>query len=273
MRRQFINHWRFRFDHAFNEKATNEEVYNHIAAPLVKYTVLEAGYSTILMYGQTGSGKSYTMNSIYTLAAADVFATIDEVSPRFSSQFRVSLSFIELSGDACYDLLNCYSPVQLLTGPAGGVHAFPVAEPEVASVEELAALINYACEVRSTAATGVHDSSSRSHAILKIYVEQPRSSSLSSSNTEKGNFLWVSCLPRFPDCPPFTNAFVRLYHPLPPHYSTTITTLLYPSFYHHHYHIITSSHDHMITSSHYHIITLSHYYRRRNTYSRRFSRL
>lgn len=31
-------------------------------------------------------------------------------------------------------------------------------------------LIEYGCGVRSTAATGVHDASSRSHAILRIFI-------------------------------------------------------------------------------------------------------
>ena len=40
--------------------------------------------------------------------------------------------------------------------------------------EALVALINYASSIRATAATGVHDASSRSHAICRIHVRQPQ---------------------------------------------------------------------------------------------------
>jgi len=36
----------------------------------------------------------------------------------------------------------------------------------------MVALIRHAISIRSTSATGVHDQSSRSHAILRIYIEQ-----------------------------------------------------------------------------------------------------
>jgi hypothetical protein len=104
------------------------------------------------------------MSSIYEKAAAELFETID---PETTS---ISMSFVELSGDTCSDLLNAFSPAQLLTGQDGGVYAFPIVEPEISTEEELIAFINHGCKVRTTAATGVNDTSSRSHAILRIYV-------------------------------------------------------------------------------------------------------
>ena len=104
------------------------------------------------------------MSSIYEKAASELFDTID---PDTTS---VSMSFIELSGDTCSDLLNAFTPAQLLTGQDGGVYAFPIVEPVVSTEEELVAFINHGCKVRTTAATGVNDTSSRSHAILRIYV-------------------------------------------------------------------------------------------------------
>lgn len=104
------------------------------------------------------------MSSIYENAARELFETID---PETTS---ISMSFIELSGDTCSDLLNAFMPAQLLTGQDGGVYAFPIVEPVVNTEEELVAFINHGCKVRTTAATGVNDTSSRSHAILRIYV-------------------------------------------------------------------------------------------------------
>jgi len=56
MKRQLINHHEFQFDYVFNERSTNEAVYQVSTKPLVQIAC-DGGFSTALMYGQTGSGK------------------------------------------------------------------------------------------------------------------------------------------------------------------------------------------------------------------------
>ena len=150
MRRQFMNHHQFLFDKVFDEKTSNNQVYESAVAPLVKYAAVEGGYCTCLVYGQTGSGKTYTMSSVYIQAATDVFVQLDAVSNRFDPPPTVSISFIELAGEGCFDLLNAFAPAQLLSGYDGSVHAFPVVEPEVTCAEELTAMIAHGFGVRST---------------------------------------------------------------------------------------------------------------------------
>lgn len=84
----------------------------------------------------------------------------------------ISLSFIEIAGDHVSDLLNAFHPTELKSSSDGTVHPFPVTEPTVTSAEELLAVIQHGLNIRTTAATGVHDASSRSHAILKIYIQR-----------------------------------------------------------------------------------------------------
>jgi len=153
MKRQIMNHHEFQFDRTFNENAKNDEVYNESAKSLVNISC-EGGYSTCLVYGQTGSGKTFTMSSIYEHAAYDIFHQLDKISERFSVAPTVSMSFVEIAGDLCHDLLNKFTPAQLLTGSDGSVHAFPVIEPTVACAEELIAMIQHGMGVRTTAATG-----------------------------------------------------------------------------------------------------------------------
>jgi kinesin family protein 2/24 len=105
------------------------------------------------------------MSAIYEYAAADVFELLESTSGA-----AVSVSFFELSGDRCYDMLNMFEPAQLLTGRDGSVHAFPLVEVRVSSAADLLAMIDHGRAVRSTAATGVNDTSSRSHAILRVYI-------------------------------------------------------------------------------------------------------
>ncbi|KAJ1427821.1 P-loop containing nucleoside triphosphate hydrolase protein [Ochromonadaceae sp. CCMP2298] len=170
MKRQLMNHHQFRFDRVFNEHSSNEAVYAATARSLVRICC-EGGYSTCLVYGQTGSGKTFTMSSIYEQAAFDIFTQL-ESGERFASPPSVSMSFVEIAGDACHDLLNAFTPAQLLTGQDGSVYPFPVTEPTVTCPEELIAMIQHGTAVRTTAATGVHDASSRSHAILRVYVQR-----------------------------------------------------------------------------------------------------
>jgi hypothetical protein len=55
MKRQFLNHHKFKFDHIFNEECKNNDVYDYTAKPMTKFA-FNGGFATCLMYGQTGSG-------------------------------------------------------------------------------------------------------------------------------------------------------------------------------------------------------------------------
>jgi hypothetical protein len=61
------------------------------------------------------------------------------------------MSFVEIAGDTCHDLLNAFTPAQLLTGQDGSVYPFPVTEPTVICPEELIAMIQHGTAVRTTA--------------------------------------------------------------------------------------------------------------------------
>uniref|UniRef100_A0A7S4S6P9 Kinesin-like protein n=2 Tax=Alexandrium monilatum TaxID=311494 RepID=A0A7S4S6P9_9DINO len=165
----FMNHHDFVFDEAFDENTGNAAVYTGTASGLVE-RALEGGHGTVMMYGQTGSGKTFTMTAIYELVAEDLFAGLDDRT--------VSVCFIELSGDSCFDMLNQGSSCNLATAPDGAVHPFPSVEVEVHDVSELLALIEMATKLRATAATGVHDQSSRSHALCRIFVGPPPGSGI-----------------------------------------------------------------------------------------------
>eukprot|EP00933_Yihiella_yeosuensis_P041076 TRINITY_DN35514_c0_g1_i1.p1 TRINITY_DN35514_c0_g1~~TRINITY_DN35514_c0_g1_i1.p1 ORF type:complete len:934 (+),score=210.71 TRINITY_DN35514_c0_g1_i1:61-2862(+) len=158
----FMNHHDFSFDKAFHEGVNNAEVYAATTQDLVAST-LQGGNSTVMMYGQTGSGKTYTMRSIYEQAAEDIFAGCDGRT--------VTICFTELLGDNCFDMLNQGTPCQLQTAADGSVHPFPCVEVPVDNAAELLAMIDLATKLRATAATGVHDQSSRSHALCRIFVE------------------------------------------------------------------------------------------------------
>mmetsp|Transcript_30341 Transcript_30341/g.94413 ORF Transcript_30341/g.94413 Transcript_30341/m.94413 type:complete len:90 (+) Transcript_30341:210-479(+) len=86
-----------------------------------------------MMYGQTGSGKTYTMTAIYQLVARDVFEQ--------AAGQMVTMCFIELLGDNCFDMLNQGVSCNLATAADGAVHPYPSVEVAVNDAQELLALI------------------------------------------------------------------------------------------------------------------------------------
>ena len=61
--------------------------------------------------------------------------------------------------------------VNLVTGHNGEVLPIPCAEVACSSAADLVSMIQHATSLRATHATGVHDASSRSHAVCRVYVE------------------------------------------------------------------------------------------------------
>lgn len=60
MNNQFFQENDYEFSRIFNENATQQDVFNQVAKPVVDYAL--AGYNgAIIAYGQTSSGKTYTM--------------------------------------------------------------------------------------------------------------------------------------------------------------------------------------------------------------------
>jgi kinesin family protein 2/24 len=56
MKKMYLHHSEFTFDHAFSESAANRDVYDGAASALV-HAAVGGGFATCLMYGQTGSGS------------------------------------------------------------------------------------------------------------------------------------------------------------------------------------------------------------------------
>ena len=166
MRRMFVDHKSFRFDRVYGESTSSEEVYAGSVRPLVERATT-ARPSTVLMYGQTGSGKTFTMRAIFAAAAADIFSLID-----IDDGDYVTLAFSELNGSGARDMLNEGAVTQMLTDQVGDVQMVPSLEVRCLTSEGLLALIEYASALRATHATGVHDASSRSHAVCRIGIQR-----------------------------------------------------------------------------------------------------
>merc|ERR1712137_69770 len=176
----FIQHLGFEYDHVFPQSADNSDVYMISASEMVK-KCREGGVSTLFMFGQTGSGKTHTMSGIEELAARDLFDGASKAGP------WLTLQFVELRGNHCFDLLvpgpKRKRPELKLREQPDGSYAVDGAYQIVPKTpEELCAMVRLAHSRRATSATDANAASSRSHAVCTI--------TMSSSS---GKLMLVDC--------------------------------------------------------------------------------
>jgi hypothetical protein len=138
----------------------------------------------VLAYGQTGSGKTYTSGT----AAGSKGQSDDGVLPRLFSQIfehvekeciesTVTVSFVEIHLEACRDLLSQTDTTDQITiqqNAGGEIEVSGVKAVPVVSRQQCLQVIAAGTRQRATAATGMNDSSSRSHAIVMIELHQLR---------------------------------------------------------------------------------------------------
>jgi len=174
MKRMYMKPTSYPVTAAFDEHCCDDDVYRHIAEPLVMEAAND-GVATILMYGQTGCGKSHTMSGIETRASHGLFQAIDFKFARKPQGDRpvVTIRFIELCGSkVCNDLLVKKSgEVKLVDAEDGSVHLLNATTIEVTSPEELLGQIMLAKGRRATEATDMNGVSSRSHAVCQIEIK------------------------------------------------------------------------------------------------------
>ncbi|OBS21948.1 hypothetical protein FPOA_08285 [Fusarium poae] len=158
--------FKYRVDRVFNSDDTTDDIYQELVEPLVPWA-WGGGVSTMFAYGQTGSGKTHTVSGLERLIAETLF------SKGIHGKRNISVSIIELAGNSAFDLLNSRKPVSILEDSFGNTHLAGASEFVVTDADSLVKHINNAASFRSTASTQKNDSSSRSHAICKIRLENP----------------------------------------------------------------------------------------------------
>ena len=190
----------FTFDEVFGSAVSQAQVFSSCVSPLLE-RFMEGYNGTILAYGQTGSGKTFTMGTATTGAelmgaatAADLkdpalaiipraaitlfeaFRVLEEKAHRLGLArpvFELRTSFLEIYNEELIDLLDkeAAGPVRIQEDHGGGgVQLIGLTEEMVTSPAALLACLARGALSRTTAATDMNKTSSRSHG-------QPRLSS------------------------------------------------------------------------------------------------
>ena len=76
--------------------------------------LIKNGILTCFAYGQTGSGKTFTMNALQELVVKEMFEMIKK-------NYSVSISFFEIYGGRCLDLLNEKNSVNIMEDGSGNI--------------------------------------------------------------------------------------------------------------------------------------------------------
>ncbi|XP_062351352.1 stAR-related lipid transfer protein 9 [Cinclus cinclus] len=141
------------------------------------------GYNICLFaYGQTGSGKTYTMMGtpasigLTPRICEGLFSRKDDYSDQMAS-CRVKVSFLEIYNERVRDLLKHSDQKKPYTlrvreHPETGPYVQGLTQHLVTDYKQVVKLLEEGIAKRITAATHIHNASSRSHAIFTIHYTQ-----------------------------------------------------------------------------------------------------
>lgn len=170
------------FDRVFGEDATQESVFECTGRPLVKHTL--SGFdATVFAYGATGCGKTHTITGtnqdpgIISRTIDALYDAIAEIKQEQSStSVSVSVSYLEVYNETIRDLLSNAVNLDLREDDSRVVVA-GLSRHQVHDARNVMKLLNVGNSNRAQAFTFANAVSSRSHAVLQLYVSVEPSSS------------------------------------------------------------------------------------------------
>jgi len=179
----------FSFDYTYDDDSVQPTVYRNLGAPLLE-KAFHGWNGTIFAYGQTGAGKSFSMTGSPTQPGIirqmneEMFGRIAAiVADEPSKKFLVTVSFMEIYNEVLYDLLDPTgqrgthktkkdSNIEVKEHPTLGVYVQGLQEIAVDTHEKIQSLMDQGNEMRAVASTQMNATSSRSHSIFIIKMQQ-----------------------------------------------------------------------------------------------------
>ncbi|KAI3662430.1 hypothetical protein MP638_003570 [Amoeboaphelidium occidentale] len=165
----------FKFDRVFDEKSKNVDLYTESVEPLVNAFMKQPGSRpTFFAFGQTGSGKSHTVfgndkePGIVMLAGNRIFDKLE--SDISKGAVTLKISFFEIYSNKIIDLLNQGQILNLMENPSSNMVLPGLKNVTISSLAEFLKCVHLGQKFRRTTATDANSQSSRSHAIMQIYL-------------------------------------------------------------------------------------------------------
>ncbi|XP_022546847.1 kinesin-like protein KIN-UC isoform X2 [Brassica napus] len=175
------NNWNsesYRFDEVFTDTASQKRVYEGVAKPVVE-GVLSGYNGTIMAYGQTGTGKTYTVGKIGKDDAAErgiMVRALEDIlaSASSASSVSVEISYLQLYMETIQDLLAPEKSNISINedGKTGEVSVPGATVVNIQDLDHFFQVLQVGETNRHAANTKMNTESSRSHAILTVYVRR-----------------------------------------------------------------------------------------------------
>ena len=185
----------YKYDFIFDEKASQEKVYESTSYHLIPY-ILEGYNATIFAYGATGTGKTYTMLGegdnigIMIRTIKDLFFFINYNNDNSKDiKYIIKLSYIEIYNEVIKDLLNNNQIIELISDPKKGLILKNTFNKIISNEDEAFNLIMEGNKNRTENTTENNKKSSRSHAILNIYIDFEDEEIKSTHKISFGKFM------------------------------------------------------------------------------------
>jgi len=190
---------KFTFDYVLQSNTTQRQVYDACVVGLAD-KVMEGYNATIIAYGQTGSGKTWTiigpgltrstdpdnedgspaqeavseeLDGVVPRALKDIFNRLDEAA-KGGFKYAVKLQFLELYGETIRDLL-VPSPTKVTIRDLGGdsePKVIGATQQSIKSAAEALHILEKGALRRATGSTKMNAESSRSHALMTVYISR-----------------------------------------------------------------------------------------------------
>ncbi|KAJ2999439.1 Kinesin-like protein kif19 [Globomyces sp. JEL0801] len=172
----------YSFDQVFGENCSQQTVFEGSVQSQVD-AVINGYNATVFAYGATGAGKTYTMMGVEKHPGI-MYLTLNDLFLKISKKtgtFKISISYLEIYNEKIRDLLTGKSDnLELQEDPTrGGTILFCSSFKVVVSgitymtaktPEKILSLLRKGNRNRIQESTGANQTSSRSHAILQVFV-------------------------------------------------------------------------------------------------------
>ena len=183
------NHHDFTFDYSYwsldakdDHFATQEQVFNDLGTDVVD-SAFEGYNACVFAYGQTGSGKTFTMmgnssdpdlQGLVPRICKSLFNRM-KVGQEEGTGYKTQVSYLEIYNERVRDLLgpqNIGHGLRVREHRTQGPYVENLSQHPVVDFEEIHSCMVRGNLERTTAATNMNDTSSRSHAIFTITFVQ-----------------------------------------------------------------------------------------------------
>lgn len=170
----------FAFDGVYNNTFTQRDIFLQEVQPLAD-AVIQGYNATVFAYGQSGSGKTHTMTGklsnkemwgMMPQVVDYLFSEVKKLTSKTKS-FKVKVSYVELYNGKSRDLLaKKQVNLEIKQNMAKNFYVKGAEMPEVTCFEEAIRHFNAGTERRQTASTDLNDTSSRSHSLFTVQLDQ-----------------------------------------------------------------------------------------------------